>query len=161
MCKKLKNDPNNFFSSKIIRVIKKRRIVCWFQIHWNGFKNKLRLKIKGKKVSDFKFFRILHFLQCFENWRPLLCCMCESEADFLVSTTVQKGVYIGQPPLGNVMTTCPLSSFDSLWRLKPWTLSFKFPRTKNWPGKIFQSLKRWKFVKDNTHIVRGKISSRI
>ncbi len=86
-------------------------------------------------------------------------CTCESGADCYVKHwrhyIVQKWVFIGQPPLG---MTCPLSPFDSLWRLKPWTLSFKFPRTKNWPGRIFQSLKRWKFVKDNTHIVRGEIS---
>jgi len=133
---KVQKWPKQFFFIKISTGYKKTRN-CMLKKRVKKSSGTKHYMQTSKRIVSFSDFALSTMF-----WKlKALLCMCESEDDFLVSTIDQKGFYIGQPPLGNVMTACHLSSFDSLWRLKPWTLSFKFPRTKNWPGKIFQSPK--------------------
>ena len=57
--------PKNFFCWKIsIWVSKKRRILCWFQIHWCRFTQMPLKKARAKKLCEFWVFSFL----CIFSW---------------------------------------------------------------------------------------------
>ncbi len=75
--KKCYYDPKKFFLTNIIMGIKKRRILCWFQIRWCRLKQ-MPLKIaRAKKPCEFWVFS---FLCIFRGFLLLTFVRCISES---------------------------------------------------------------------------------
>jgi len=56
---------NIFFLKNINMGVKKRRILCWFQIRWCRLKQMPLNKARAKKLCKFKYFRFCAFFRGF------------------------------------------------------------------------------------------------
>ncbi len=57
--------PKNFFFKNINMGIKKRRILCWFQIRWCRLKQMPLKKLAPKNYANLEFFRFCAFFRGF------------------------------------------------------------------------------------------------
>ncbi len=65
VCKMCYYDPKIFFFKNINMGIKKRRILCWFQIRWCRLKKMPSKKARAKQLGEFWVFLFLCIFSCF------------------------------------------------------------------------------------------------